>query len=142
MFGSYARRAFPLVAALWVACCVIQVFLAGLGVFDGPSSFITHRDFGYTFSLLILVLLVLAIVGRMSRAIVGGCVPLAVLFTLQSVFVALRTDMPTLAALHPLNGFLILGVGVFLTRASWAGRDAESATPPRPARSASPRRGS
>lgn len=127
MAGSYARRAFPFVAALFLVCCVVQVFLAGLGVFDDPASFLTHRDFGYTFGLLILVLLVLAIVGRMSRAAIGGCVLLAVLFTLQSVFVAVRTDMPAVAALHPLNGFLILAVAGVLTRTSWHGWAATSA---------------
>ena len=47
---------------------------------------------------------------------------LLVLFALQSVFVALRADMPAVAALHPLNGFLILAVGVVTARASWAVR--------------------
>lgn len=43
---------------------------------------------------------------------------------LQSVFVALRTDMPAIAALHPLNGFLILLVALILGRAAWKDRQA------------------
>ena len=50
MVRSAARGAFPFVAGLFTACAVIQVFLAGLGVFDDPSAFITHRDFGYVFA--------------------------------------------------------------------------------------------
>ncbi len=109
---------------LLVAGCVAQIFLAGLGVFDGQSNFITHRDFGYSLGLLTLVMLIAAIVGRMSRLYIGGTILLMVLFALQSVFVAFRTDMPVVAALHPLNGFLILLVSLILGRSAWQDRQA------------------
>jgi mercuric ion transport protein len=124
MIGSFARNAVPFVAGLFVACGVVQVFLAGLGVFDDPHSFITHRNFGYMFGWLTLVMLVLSLVGRVPRRITGLSVLLLVLFALQSLFVALRADMPGIAALHPLNGFLILGVGVVTTREAWLARRA------------------
>jgi hypothetical protein len=117
---SIARQALPIAAGLFVACAVVQVFLAGLGVFDDPSAFVTHRDFGYMFGWLVLVIIVLALVGGESRRIVGMAALLIVLFALQSVFVALRTEYPAIAALHPLNGFLILGVGIAITRGAWA----------------------
>ena len=44
---------------------------------------------------------------------------LLVLFSLQSVFVAIRVDYPSVAALHPLNGFLILLVAILLGRDGW-----------------------
>jgi mercuric ion transport protein len=105
-----ARVAFVIVAWLFAACTVVQVYLAGLGVFQSPAAFLTHRDFGYLFGLLTLVLIVLAVLGRMPRTLIGASVFLLVLFALQSVFVVLRTDLPFVAALHPLNGFVILGV--------------------------------
>jgi hypothetical protein len=55
---------------------------------------------------------------------IGGAALFVVLFTLQSVFVAVRTDMPAVAALHPLNGFVILLVGVLLGRRAWNDRGA------------------
>ncbi|MGI8704061.1 MAG: DUF6220 domain-containing protein, partial [Candidatus Limnocylindrales bacterium] len=67
--------------------------------------FLTHRDFGYLFGLLTLVLLALAFIGRMPRPWIGMAALLLGLFTLQSVLVALRTDLPAVAALHPLNGW-------------------------------------
>jgi hypothetical protein len=134
MIRSFARRALPVVAAAFVACAIIQVFLAGLGVFSDPKAFLTHAGFGYLFVWLTLAILVLALVGREPRAIVGLSVLLLVQFALQSIFVAVRTDMPTVAALHPLNGFLILLVGIVITRAAWATRAvpaaARSATAP------------
>ena len=130
MATSFARRALPFVASAFVACAILQVFLAGLGVFNDPSSFITHRNFGYTFGWLTLVILVLAIVGRSGRRLIGLSALLLVLFSLQSVFVALRTDMPTVAALHPLNGFAILLVSIVLTRDAWLARTVTAPTPP------------
>jgi len=133
MITSLARRAHPIVLAAFAACAVVQVFLAGLGVFNDPGAFITHREFGYLFGWLTLVGLVLAIVGRLPRRVVGMSALLLVLFALQSVFVALRTELPAVAALHPLNGFAILALAIVTARASWiAGRV------PEPAMEASP----
>ena len=123
MARSFARRALPIVAGLFVACGIVQVFLAGLGVFSDPASFITHREFGYLLGWFTLAILILALVGRERRLVVGLSILLLVQFTLQSVFVALRTDMPTVAALHPVNGFLILVVGLVITRLAWVARD-------------------
>lgn len=128
MARSFARRALPIVAGLFVACGIVQVFLAGLGVFSDPASFITHRDFGYLLGWFTLAILILALVGRERRMVVGLSILLLVQFTLQSVFVALRTDMPTVAALHPVNGFLILVVGLVVTRLSWIARNEPAST--------------
>ena len=108
---SSVARAIHL-AAVWLfaACAVVQVFLAGLGVFVGPDRFALHRDFGYTIGLLLLVVVVAAILGRLGRRQIGFAALLIVLFTLQSVFVALRESAPEVAALHPVNGFLIIAV--------------------------------
>ena len=122
MSRSIARLALPFAAGAFVACAVVQVFLAGLGVFDDPRAFITHRDFGYLFGWLTLVVLVLALVGREPRLITGLAVLLLVQFALQSVFVALRQSMPVVAALHPLNGFALLAVAVVVVRLSCAVR--------------------
>ena len=133
MIRSFARLAHPIATAAFVACAITQVFLAGLGVFDDPKAFITHREFGYLFGWLTLVVLILALVGRSPRRITALSVLLLVQFALQSVFVALRAGMPIIAALHPLNGFALLGVAIVTTRLSWAARrvpgEAATATP-------------
>lgn len=118
------------VAWLFAAGVVVQLFLAGLGVFDDPAWFITHREFGYTFGWLTLVLLVVALVGRMGRRLVGGSALLLALFALQSILVAFRGSVPAVAALHPVNGFAILYLAFALARASRRARlvDREPAT--------------
>jgi hypothetical protein len=115
MVRSLSRSALPFVTALLVAGLVVQVFLAGLGVFESARTFITHRDFGYMLGMLILAVAIVAAATR-SRRMIGLSLLLLLQITLQSVFVGLRADMPQIAALHPLNGFLILLVSVVLTR--------------------------
>ena len=118
-----ARTGLAIVAGLFAALLLVQVFLAGLGVFDGPSAFATHRDFGYTIGLLILPIIILALVGRAPKGLIGLTILIAVQMTLQSVFVAMRETNPGVAALHPVNGVLMLIVTIGIARWAWAIRD-------------------
>lgn len=117
-----ARTGLAVVAGLFVACLFLQIFLAGLGVFDGAARFVTHREFGYAIGWLTLVMLILAIVGRVPGKLIGLTGLMLLLFALQSVFVAVRTDYPVVAALHPLNGVVLLLVAIAVTRWAWAER--------------------
>lgn len=121
--ARWSRFAFNLVAWLFAACCAIQVYLAGLGVFAGSDNFQTHAGFGYLFGLLTLVLIVLAVLARPGPRVIGAAILLLVLFALQSVFIALWKSSPpngAAAALHPLNGFLITLVAIWM---AWSTRD-------------------
>jgi hypothetical protein len=127
MTRSIARTIHLVAAWLLVVCVIVQVFLAGLGVFSDPNAFVTHAEFGYLWEWLAVVMLILAIVGRLGRVQIGGAVLLIVLLALQSVFIALRETQPTIAALHPVNGFLVLLVGFVLAWNAWlAWRDART----------------
>lgn len=111
-----ARIAYLIVSWLFVACLVVQVFLAGMGVFAGVENFATHREFGYLFGWLTLILLALAIIGRLGRRWIWMSLLVFGLFVLQSVFVALRESAPVVAALHPVNGFLILLIAISMAQ--------------------------
>ena len=111
-----SRVAFAAVAWLFLACVVIQVFLAGLGVFAGPSNFELHRNFGYIFGLLTVVMVVIAAIGRLGRRLIGLSALLVLLFTLQSVFIAFREGLPAAAALHPVNALAIFWVAQLVAR--------------------------
>lgn len=134
-----SRYAFIVLAWLFLACVVVQVFLAGLGVFAGVENFEIHRNFGYIFGWLTILMLVVALVGRLGRTFAGWSGVLLVLFALQSVFVALRADLPAVAALHPVNAIAIFWVAQHVARASLSllpARDgAAAATEPATARS-------
>jgi uncharacterized protein DUF6220 len=121
---SIARSLHTVVAWLFVAGLILQVWLAGRGVFESPTMFDSHRSVGYTLSLFTIVLLVLGLLGRMGRRVALLAVAIFVLFILQSVFVLMRDSTPAVAALHPVNGFLILFLAIVLARDSWMMRTA------------------
>jgi hypothetical protein len=111
---------YAVAASLLVVGVVLQVFLAGLGVFDDPTFFLTHRDTGYTLEGLAFFVIVFAAIARAGRAQIGIAALIFGLFLLQSVFVAVRVSAPAVAALHPVNGFLILLLSIVLARRAWA----------------------
>ncbi len=119
-----ARTVHAVIAWLVVAGLIVQVWLAGRGVFEPPSGFTTHRDLGYTLGLIPIVLLVLGAVGGMGRRMAILAAVIFGLVIVQSLLVMVRTSSPAIAALHPVNGFLILLVAVILARESWAMRTA------------------
>jgi hypothetical protein len=111
---------YAVTASILVVGVVLQVFLAGLGVFDDPTFFLTHRDTGYALEGLAFFVIVFAAIARAGRAQVGIAALIFGLFLLQSVFVAVRVNAPAVAALHPVNGFLILLLSIVLARRAWA----------------------
>ena len=119
---SVARTAHLVVALLLVAGLATQIFLAGLGVFRSAETFATHRDFGYMLELMPLVLLALGLVAGLGRRMALLAAGIFGLFLLQSVFVNLRETAPEIAALHPVNGFLITLLAIVLARDAWIAR--------------------
>jgi hypothetical protein len=109
-----ARSLHMVVAWFVVAALIVQVWLAGRGVFDTSAGFSVHRDVGYTIGLLPIVLLVLGLLGGMGRRVALLAVAIFVLVIVQSVLVFQRESNPSIAALHPVNGFLILLLAIVL----------------------------
>ncbi len=124
-----ARVAYLYASWLFVACVVVQVFLAGLGVFAGTENFATHTEFSHIFGWLTLILLALAIIGRMGRRRIWLSLLVFGLFVLQSAFVALRDSIPVVSALHPVNGFLILWISIWLAQTAWRESRSRAAEP-------------
>ena len=135
MAKRIARPIHLVVAWLLVAGLLVQVFLAGMGVFDSSSAFITHRDTGYALTLLPAVLIVTSIVGGYGRWQAIAAAVMLGQFFLQSILVFQRDTVPAIAALHPVNGFLVLLIAVWLARDAWRRRseDAEPVVPEAPA---------
>ena len=119
MAQRIARPIHLVVAWLLVVGLLVQVFLAGMGVFSGATAFATHRDFGYLLTALPFVLIVTALVGRFGRWHAIAATVMFLQFILQSVLIIGRESMPEVASLHPVNGFLILLIAVWLARDAW-----------------------
>jgi hypothetical protein len=63
---KWARYALIAVAWLFVAGGVIQVYLAGLGLFEKSDYWDDHADFGNALFILPLLLPILALIGRVG----------------------------------------------------------------------------
>ena len=123
---SQARTGLAVVAWLFVGCVFLQVFLAGLGVF-ARQGFGAHQTFGYLIGWLTAAMLILAVVGRTGRRLIGLATLTLVMMALQSVFVLIRDDLPIVAALHPVNGVALGFVALAIARGARSGRTAEAA---------------
>jgi hypothetical protein len=104
---TQARVLFFGLAVIYLAGVVVQFFLAGLGTF-GATSFDAHQAFGLVLALLTLILLVLAVVGKVPRLLIGLAVILLGLNVLQ-MFLA-QVDVEEIAALHVVNALAIVFV--------------------------------
>ncbi len=117
--ARWARIGFALLAWLFAGLAIVQVYLAGAAVFTDltrPGNFELHRNFGYIIGIITLVQLVLAFAGRLGWRMIGGSALLLVMLVVQSVLVRIGT--PNLAALHPVNGFLIVVLALWI---AWRG---------------------
>ena len=117
-----ARNVYVALTWLFVVGLLVQVFLAGRGVFESPLQFATHREFGYLLSVVPIALLIVGLLGGLGRRLTVFAVVAFLLFILQSVFVAARGSSPMIAALHPVNGFLILLIAIEMAREAWLTR--------------------
>ena len=98
---------------LWALAVVVQVFLAGLGIF-GASSFDAHKSFGFTLHAILALLVSLAIAGPRTGRDIGMAVGLLVLVTIQISLVSARDSAPGLAALHPVLALAAMGLAVHM----------------------------
>jgi hypothetical protein len=94
---------------LFVAGGVIQFILAGYSAFGG-SDWDPHAALGTVLTVVALIILILAAVGR--RPALQASAILFGLMILQNVLGAVGTDAPVLGALHPVNGMIILGAAM------------------------------
>src|SRR3954463_13043798 len=95
-----------------VVAVVAQFFLAGLGLF-GASDFRAHRMNGSLLAPATLVLLLLALIGRLGMVRIGMAGLLLLLIVVQNLLVR---GPSLVAALHPLNAVAILLVSLDLAR--------------------------
>jgi hypothetical protein len=134
MAQRIALRVHLVVAWLLVIGLLYQVFLAGMGIFDSAAVFSTHRDFGYLLQIGPFLLFLTALVARLGRWQLIAAGVMFLQFFLQSILVLQRDSLPAIAALHPVNGFLILLIAVWVARDAWRRRsDPVSAAAPVPA---------
>ena len=117
-------------ALLIAVAIVVQVFLAGVGVF-GANSFDAHESFGWMIHSAAILLFILALIGPRTRRAIGMSFGLLALMTIQIELVGARDDEPYVAAFHPVLALFVLGLAVHIGMPAISRRRGASA--PRPA---------
>jgi uncharacterized protein DUF6220 len=112
---TQARVLFYGLTVLFLVGVVVQFFLAGLYVF-GSTSIESHRVLGFILAAAPLLLIVLALVGRLPRRTVLLTVLLLGLSVLQSILA--NVDIDEVGALHPVNALVIAFVAYGLMQRS------------------------
>ncbi len=115
-------RAFMWGLLLFLVAGLVQIFLAGVGVFDldgarleDASSFDPHRTLGFILGGISIVLFILSLVARASSRTMVVSLVLAVFASFgQSLLAGAGEDAPFFGGLHALDGLVILGLAGFL----------------------------
>lgn len=128
------------VTALFFLGVVVQFFLVGYGLFamkhgatiDDAKSLDAHRGLGFILSDLgAILLLVLVLLARPARRLLGAWILLAVLAFVQSILATEGYKHWGLGMFHPVNAILLLGLSGRLAHYAWtAGKSGETAAAP------------
>lgn len=113
-----ARRGLVIAAWLLAAAVLVQIFLAGRAVFVGPDWWQKHRDFVHTFEWLSPLAVVLAYLGRATRAAKWLAWATVALLFLEYATAGWQSSLGRLglAALHPMLAALLFWSSVELAR--------------------------
>jgi Family of unknown function (DUF6220) len=103
-------------AVVFLLSVVVQVFLAGAGIFASASWLSNHGILGHILPVIPLFMVILGLVGRLPRPINWLTVLLLVLVYIQPWFIYLGrgVGMPLFAALHPVNALAIFTLALYL----------------------------
>jgi hypothetical protein len=126
---TVVRRVLVVLAWVYLAAVVVQIFLAGLGLPQlGGEGMGIHAEFGYIAVHMTPILLILfAAIGRVGRALIGWTVATAVVAFMQPIWVtSFRGEV--LASLHVLGALVLLALSFQVARLATAKVRAKPAT--------------
>jgi hypothetical protein len=130
-------NAFKYLTSVLFAAVVVQVALAGYGVFyalhtakDAHSAtvktfdhgFGAHAVLGSVIAIVIVLLVLAALAGRLGRVALQMSGALLVLAVLQFPFAALGRSVPALGFLHVVSALAIYALAALLAHRAWTAR--------------------
>jgi len=104
-------------AWLVVGGLLLQFYLAGAALF-GAASFQPHRMLGDAIGVSIVLLLVVTLIARPGRRIVGMAALLTALVIVQVALPSLRGALPFVAALHAVNAVFLVALAIRIAGAT------------------------
>jgi Family of unknown function (DUF6220) len=117
----FGRRGALVISSLLALGVLLQVFLAGGGIFVSSSWWPLHATIGIVLGLFPIAFLLLAWVGQLGRWSfwLGGLILLLIVLQVVLITVPRRIGLPILSALHLVNALVIFGLAVFLVQRAW-----------------------
>ena len=115
VLARLTRMFYVLLSTVFAAGVLVQVFFAGVGAFGADWSY--HLAFVHFLEPLPLLMLPTAFVGRLPWSL--RLLPLVVIFLIGAQYAFAHATVPA-AALHPMNGVLILRTSLYPARRAWA----------------------
>lgn len=107
-------------SALFLTGVSIQVFVAGMVVVALQMGWSNHRDLGHALALPLLVMLITAYLGRLSRSMKWLTWLLFAVYVIQAdVIIFMRASLPTVSAFHPILALVDFAVAAFLVYQAW-----------------------
>lgn len=116
---SGARYLYLGLVWIYLAAIVVQVFLAGIGLFGLARDFEPHRNVGWILHLGPVLLLIVAAVARVGARTIWWNVALLVVQGVQPLLPGLRADLPWAAALHPVLALFIFWLALTIGLRAW-----------------------
>jgi hypothetical protein len=102
-------------AWIFLAGLVLQFYFAGAPMF-GVASYQPHRMLGSVLAMLVILLPVLALMGRLGRQLIGLSFLLLFLTIVQVTLPSLRSSVSWIAALHSVNALALMGISMRIGR--------------------------
>jgi len=113
--GRLARVSYAFLSSALAAGVLLQVLFAGMGAFGANWSY--HVTLAHFLEPLPLLMVPAAFVGRLPWAL--RLLPVGIVVLIGAQYALAHAVVPA-AALHPVNGFLILLTSLFIARRAWA----------------------
>lgn len=113
------RFVFALLAVVFAAAIVVQVFLAGLALFVRSGDWSLHRSFINYFEYVPVLMFLLAFPGRIRGLMRWLGLLLFALCTMQHITVRVLADVWVLGALHPIIAMLLFMLSAYGVQQSW-----------------------
>jgi hypothetical protein len=110
----WSRIAVVVLARLFIIGIVVQIFLVGLSLFESADYWEDHKSLGESLGLIPILLILVALVGRLPMRVIVMAAALLVLFGVQ--YALPTVDNGYVAALHPVNALVLMGLSDQIAR--------------------------
>ncbi len=114
-----ARYVYLGIVWIYLAGILVQVFLAGTGLFGVARDFEPHIGLGWILHIVPFLLLIAGAVARIGSRLMWWTTALAAVQFIQPLLALARHDVPVVAAFHPVLALVIFWLALTIGLNAW-----------------------